>query len=111
MFGRLTASENLEEYSQEAQVRLGYRVTDKIKATSSVGLEYRERDSASDQLTPVFSATLNYTPFVDTVVDLEAHRRTEASNALGGEDLVDTGFQLGVRQNFLKRFYLRLDVG
>ena len=112
VFGRLTASDDLEEYSQQGQLRLGYTVTNKIKAASSVGLEYRERGSeASDSVTPVFVATVNYTPFVDTVVDLEAHRRTEASNALGGEDYVDTGFQLGVRQGFLKRFYLRLDVG
>ena len=110
--GRVTAWDDLEEYSQEGQLRLGYSVTNKMKAASSFGLEYRERGGgASDSVTPVFVATVNYTPFVNTVIDLEAHRRTEASNALGGDDFVNTGFQLGVRQNFLKRFYLRLDAG
>ena len=112
VFGRLTSTGSLEEYSEEGQLRLGYAVTRKITAAASVGLEYRERNgSASDSLTPVFVLTTHWTPYNDTTLDLEAHRRTEASGSLGGEDFIDTGFQLGVRQNLLQRFYVRLDAG
>ena len=112
VFGRLTSTGDLEEYSEEAQLRLGYAVTHKITAAAAVGIEYRERGgNASDSLTPVFVLTTKWTPFNNTTLDLEAHRRTEASGSLEGADFVDTGFQLGVRQNFLQRFYARLDAG
>ncbi len=112
VFGRLTASGGLEQYSEQAQLRLGYQIREKEAVTASVGLEYRERGgNADDAVTPVFAITANWAPFLDSTVTLEGHRQTEASGSIIGEDFVDTGVGLGLRQNLFQRAYTQLDVG
>lgn len=112
VFGRLAATGGVEEYSEQGQFRLGYAVTHKVLVTSSVGVEYRERGSgAGDSVTPVFAITGKWTPFTGTTLTLEGHRQTQASGATNGEDFLDTGVQVGVRQDLLQRIYVRLDLG
>ncbi len=112
VLGRLTATGGVEEYSGEAQFRLGYTITQKVAATGSVGLEYRARGGeAGDSLTPVFAATGKWTPRDGTTLSLEGYRRTEASGALEGEDFVSTGVRVDLRQNLFQRIYARLSLG
>lgn len=112
VLGWLTATGGVEEYSGEAQFRLGYAVTHKIAATGSVGVEYRERSGgASDSITPVFGLTGKWTPTDGTTISLEGFRRTEASGALKGDDFVSTGVRFAARQDLFRRIYVRLDVG
>ena len=111
-FGRLTATGGLDEYSVQGLGRLSYSVTHKLKLVSALGIEYRDRGGdAGETVTPVFSFEAEWTPHPNTTFSLEAHRRTEASGALNGEDFLDTGFQLGVSQTLLQKFHARLNVG
>ena len=91
---------------------MSYSITHKLKLVSALGIEYRDRGGdAGDTVTPVFSFETEWTPHPDTTFSLEAHRRTEASGALNGEDFLDTGFQLGVSQTLLQKFHAKLNVG
>ena len=112
VFGRLTASGGLEQYSEQAQLRLGYHIREKEAVTASVGLEYREHvGQAGDTITPVFAITANWAPFLDSVVTLEGHRETDASGSILGEDFVDTGVGLGLRQTLFRRAHVQFDAG
>jgi hypothetical protein len=109
---RLTATGGVETYSEQAQLRFGYAVTHLVDLSASFGLEYLESNGTDgDSLTPIFSVTGTWNPTAGATLNLEAHRRTEASGALYGEEFLSTGLTFGYRQELLKRFYLRLDLG
>ena len=112
VLGRLTASDDVGEWYEQARLRASYTVTDKAALEGWIGLEVRERGGQSGtSATPVFSAIGKWTPFTGTTLSLNAYRQINASGGDVGEDFIDTGLQAGVRQEIAKRFFLSLDVG
>jgi hypothetical protein len=103
---------NADETFEQANFRASYLLTDKLSASGSVGIEFREYDSGKGTyISPVFDLGLTYTPFDGSAFSLSGSRRTTNSASLAGQDYTDTQFTVSGSQRFLQRFFLRLTGG
>jgi len=97
---------------EQGNVRIAYEITGKLLANVSVGVEFRQFDSGrSDYISPVFAATLSYTPFDGTDVSLIGSGSTTSSASLAGQVFTSTQLVASVRQRLLDRFFVSLTVG
>lgn len=112
VLGRLTIGNDVEEWYEQARFRAGYAPSEKVALEGWCGVEVRERGGrVGTSATPVFSATGKWVPYPDTMLSLNAFRQINASGSDVGDDFIDTGLQVSVRQAITKRFFLGLDVG
>jgi hypothetical protein len=97
---------------EQGNVRIAYEITGKLLANVSAGVEFRQFDSGrGGYISPVFQATLGYTPFDGTDFSLIGSRSTTSSASLAGQDFTSTQVVASVRQRFFNRFFVSLTGG
>jgi hypothetical protein len=97
---------------QQVNVRGSYELTGKMRATGSIGVEFRESEDGTQQnISPVFAFGLAYAPFDGTQLDISATRRTLNSASAIGQDFTSTQVIVTARQRFLQRIFANLSAG
>ena len=100
------------QYYQQARLRLNYTATGKLTFMFSGGVEVLEFEGEdSIKATPVFSLGLAYRPFDGTSLSLVGYRNIIASNAIAGQDILATGFRIGVEQRFFQKLFAGVSFG
>ena len=103
--GVLDSPSSPRQYYQQARLRLNYAATGKLTLKFSGGVEVLEFEGDNSiKATPVFSLGLAYQPFDGTTLNLAGYRNIIGSNATAGQDIIATGFEIGVEQRFFQKF-------
>jgi hypothetical protein len=101
-----------DETYEQLQGRVNWRVTDKISIQANAGFEEMQFQTggAGGLFNPVFGAAIQYQPFEQTRISLNASRTVEPSYF---QDQVQetTSVSAGLNQRLLQKFYFDLDVG
>jgi len=89
------------------QIQATWRPTDKISASTEVGLEYRKIEAAGVNTieNPVYSASVQYRPFEATTISLSASRTVSASY-FANQASRTIGTTLGLSQRLLGKLFL-----
>lgn len=92
---------------EQLQARIQWHATEKISLQISGGGEDRQfaNSGMSDELTPVFSAAIQYQPFKDTQFSLTASR-VVAPALVPGSDTTLTSVGVSLNQKLFKEFQL-----
>jgi hypothetical protein len=107
-----TEQSGSDQTFEQANLRLSYNVTAKINCNASVGVEFRQFESSSDnKVTPVYELAASYQPFDGTSLTLSGSRRNENSATLFGQDYSETSIDFAISQRFLQRCTLTFAVG
>lgn len=107
------AANNQDQTYEQAQARVNWRATDKISFQVSGGLDDRQFSTAGagDSLNPIFGAAIQYQPFKDTQISLNANRAVSSSAYYQAAQEVDaTSVGLNLNQRLFRRFSLSLGV-
>ena len=100
------------EQEDDLLARVNYNPSEKVSVTFAGGGEYLDyQDSTPSHVLPIFEFTGYYTPWNGTQFSLSASRESTNSYALDGETITNSTVQGGVRQRFLRDFYLTLSGG
>jgi hypothetical protein len=103
---------NNDETFEQANVRVSYNATAKIRLSASGGVEFRQSQNGSnDNVSPVYELDASYQPFDGTSLTLTGSRRTYNSASLAGQDYADTNINFAITQRLLQRFFIGLAVG
>ena len=94
---------------EQVQARLGWTPSTKLNLHLNGGLEFRQFvDSPfEDQVSPIFGASVGYTPWEATSFSLSANRSV-GSSVLQAQTTESTSISAGVRQRFLEVLHLDL---
>lgn len=106
-----TGNENLDQTYEQAQVRINWRATDKVSFQLSGGFEDRQFMSPGigNSLAPIFGATIEYLPFKDTQISLNASRTISSSDYyIVAQEAETTEVGISVNQQLFKKFSLGL---
>ncbi len=97
---------------EQYQGRINWRATDKISFQLHGGLEDRQffGGNSSDLLNPVFGGGIQYQPFEQTKISLDAER-VVAVSTLQSQVIESVGFNGDLNQRLLGRLYLDLTGG
>jgi hypothetical protein len=111
-FGYTIQQNSPDAVNEQYQARVNWRATDKISFQLSGGLEDQQYLSggASDLLTPIFSATVQYQPFDQTRFSLSASR-TVSPASFQNQTTEGTGVTADLNQRLLGRLNLDLSGG
>lgn len=99
---------------QQGLFRAIYNPTEKLQIDGSVGAEVRQYQSPlgrDDRVTPALSLEVTWLPFDSTEISLEGYRNNNGSVSFGGQNTESTGFEAGITQRFLQRFFYTLSGG
>lgn len=103
---------NSDQTFEQGNFRANYVLTDKLIASASVGIEFRQYDSGQNSyVTPVFDLAITYTPFDGSALSISGSRRIAPSGSAAGQNYGSTQFTVSGSQRFLQRFFLRLTGG
>jgi hypothetical protein len=123
--GYVNVDAGSDQSYEELQLRMNWRATDKLRFSVNVGGEDRQFlnvptfpmfgstnkvSAASDLLTPIFGASIEYQPFQDTQISLSGSRNISPS-LLDNEVTETTTIGVSLTQVLLKKFQLELGVG
>ena len=100
---------NQDQYYEQVQARVNWRVTDKISVQVSGGLEDRQfmTPGTSDSLNPIFSIAIQYQPFKYTQVSLVGSRTVASSDFyLAAQQTETTLVGVNVNQQLWRKFSL-----
>lgn len=102
-----------DQYFEQGNLQLTYRVSGKISFSGSAGIEVREfaNNARGEYTSPVFNVTGSYQPFDSTTITLTGSRTTRNSAVVTGSDFASTKIDVGIRQRFLQRVSLGLNGG
>lgn len=104
-------SGSTDQTFEQLNLRLDYAATAKIDFSGSVGVEFRQTGSFSENPSPVFDLTASYAPFDGTSISLNGRRHTQNSAVLAGQDFSETTINLALRQRFVQRIFVGLSFG
>ena len=97
---------------EQVNLSSNYELTGKLKATGSVGVEFRQSDNGGqNQLSPIFQIGVVYQPFDGTEINISANRGTFNSATLTGQDFTSNQYVFTARQRLLQRLFLSLMAG
>jgi hypothetical protein len=100
------------QYFQQARFRINWVPTGKLNFKFNGGIEAREFEgNESVRVNPVFSLGLSYQPFDGTSLDLVGYRNVVGSNAIAGQDITATGFEIGLQQRLFQKFLAGVSLG
>ena len=113
LFGVLAVNRGPTQTYEQVLARVALTPTAKLGFSGDVGVEVRQLgDGVSDEVSPVFSVGINYTPWQNVAFNLDTRYRTYPSTALSGEDYQAFTLGLGVRRaNLFDRFGVSLTFG
>jgi hypothetical protein len=104
-----------DQMFEQAQLRMQWRVTDRLSLSVSGGLEDRQfihAPGAADSLNPLFGVSLQYQPFEHTKITLGANRAVNSSDYfILAQSTETTSVNLNFNQRLLEEFYLDLGAG
>ena len=98
---------------EQVKARMSWRLSDKLFFSLNGGLDIREPLSGdqSDEVNPVFGASLQYAPFKYTQVVLSANRSISTSDLYVAQSTENTVVSLSVNQRLFEKFNLQLTAG
>ena len=100
---------NPDQTFEQVNVRTNYQLSGKVSLDASFGVEFRqyeENGGGGTNISPVYELGLSYQPFDGTTVTLRGTRRTLNSAVLAAQDYETTNMNIGIRQRFMRRFYI-----
>ena len=102
-----------DQIYEQANVRVGYNATAKIRFNASTGVEFREfsNNSRGIYVSPVYALDAAYQAFDGTSITLGGSRHTANSASLAGQDYVSTDIHCAVSQRFMQRISLGIAAG
>ena len=111
-FGYTIQDGSPDSINEQYQARVNWRATDKISFQLSGGVEDQQYLSggASDLVTPIFGATIQYQPFEQTKLSLSASR-TVSTSYFQNQVVESTGITGDLNQRLLGKLYLDLSGG
>jgi len=111
-FGYYQQDSSPNAINEQYQARVNWRATDKISFQLSGGLQDQQYLSggANDLLTPIFGATIQYQPFEQTRLTLNATRAVSPS-AFQNQVTETTSISVGLNQRLFGALYLDLGGG
>ena len=111
-FGYTIQDGSPDSIYEQYQGRVNWRATDKVSFQLSGGVQDQQYLSggASDLVTPIFGATIQYQPFEQTRLTVNAGRTVSASS-FQNQTTVSTGITGDLNQRLLGRLYLDLSGG
>ena len=97
---------------EQLQGRVNWRATDKISIQANAGFEEMQFQTggAGDLFNPVFGAAIQYQPFEQTRISLNASR-TVVPSSFQDQVQENTSVSASLNQRLLQKFYLDLGVG
>ena len=102
----------LDQTYEQLQGRVNWRATDKISFSINAGFEERQFQTGGQGalFNPLFGAAIQYQPFSQTRISLNANRTVQPSYF---QDQVqeNTSVTADLNQRLLQKFYLDLSVG
>jgi uncharacterized protein (PEP-CTERM system associated) len=111
-FGYTIQDASPDSRYEQYQGRVNWRATDKVSFQLSGGLQDQQYLSggAGDLITPIFSATIQYQPFEQTRLSLNASR-SESASYFQNQVTENTGITADLNQRLLRKLYLDLNGG
>jgi hypothetical protein len=120
--GHQTASAgNLNQYYEELQLQAAWRATDKLGFQAFGGFEDRQfmLAGSGDSLSPIFGLSIQYQPFKNTEISLDANRTVSSSDYyLAAQEMDITSVGVSINQRLIRRYqlgagisYSRMDYG
>ncbi len=111
-FGYVAVSTGPNMTYEQYQGRISWRATDKVSLQVHGGLEDRQflSGGAPDLINPVFGASVQYQPFVNTTLSLNASRAVTASY-FQSQVTENTSLTLNLNQRLFKKLNLNLSGG
>lgn len=111
-FGYSQQDNSPNAMNEEYQARVNLRPADAISFQVSGGLEDQQylTDGASDLLTPIFNAGVEYQPFDHTQISVDAGR-TVSRSSFADQVTESTSVTANLNQRLLGRFFLDLGSG
>jgi hypothetical protein len=110
-FGYIAPTHTANQIYEQALSRVRWTASDKLYATGTLGIEFRQSSDGIDKVDGVYAAGLTYLPFDGTSLVFTSSRTTQPSDAEFGQDIVLTALQLQGQQRFLGRLYAGATVG
>jgi hypothetical protein len=113
-FGYVNVNISPDQTYEQLQGRVNWRATDKISFQISGGLEDRQirTAGAGDLLNPTFGVAIQYQPFEQTEISLNADRTVSSSDLYALAQVTETtSFSINVNQRLLEKFYLTVGGG
>jgi Putative beta-barrel porin 2 len=105
-------SSTLPAYYQQARVRVNYLATGKLAFKFNGGIEVREYEGSDIvKVNPIFRLGLAYQPFDGTNLSIVGYRTVSASNAVAGQDITATGFEIAAEQRLFQKFIAAISFG
>jgi hypothetical protein len=107
--GYVNVDSGPDQAFEQVSGRVNWRATDKTSFQISAGFEDSQAliAGASDIISPTFSASIQYQPFEQTKLSLNASRATGVSYFVG-QNTESTSLTAGLNQRLLRKFYLGL---
>lgn len=112
-FGYVNVENSPDERYEQLQARVNWRATDKVSFQVHAGGEDRQfliGGSAPSVLNPIFGATVQYQPFHQTRISLDAERAVSASY-FQNQITETTSLTSTLDQRLFGKFYLDLTAG
>ena len=106
-YGYLERSEGPSEQYEQAQLRVRYEASEKLRIGLAAGPEFRQVGNDDDQTNGVFTLDMEWAPADGTYLALGGFRRSQPSGAIG-ESYTSTGVRLQYRQRMLGRLFFDL---
>ena len=103
-----------DQTDEQLQGRVNWRATDKISFEVNAGFEDIQflASGISDSLSPTFGAAIQYQPFKQTQISLNASRTVTASSYSTSDAVTETtGIGCNLNQRLLEKLSLNLGVG
>jgi hypothetical protein len=103
--GYLMPQLSANQFYQQLLGRVRWAASDKLYASLTAGVEFREANGGTSKVDAVFDGSLNYAPFDGTRFLFAAKRAANPASDELGQDIVITSVTFGVQQRLFGRVY------
>jgi len=110
--GWVDVDEGANQTYQQALGRISYTLTELVTVRASAGGEIRQfQGDKDDRFNPVFALGATYKPLENTMLSLDAYRRSQASVVFQNQNYTTTGFSGNIRQVLFENYAVYLTGG
>ncbi len=110
-FGLLKVQDSPDQIFEQGLVGANYLVTSKISVSGYAGVEFRQvQEGGVNSTNPVFDVNLNYQPFDQTTISLNATRYITNSARSQNQNIDYTGISASIQQRLFQRYHAGFSV-
>ena len=108
ILGYVNVDTGPDQTYQDLQMRMKWRITDKIGISANAGGEVREFENSDSLISPVYGISINYQPRERTQLSIGASSSV-APSLFAGLVTETTGINAGINQRLFKKFSLAVN--